>query len=122
VQGVVAPIGYVELLRSPLEMSMSRFGWFAAFVAALVLTLASCETTASERAAPAPAAATAAAAPMLDAAVEKRVMAHAAQRLAYAQIASTHRTVIPAVPARTGVGSSATPASGPVAFSPAACG
>lgn len=62
---------------------MSRFGWVAAFVAALVLTLASCGTTASERAAPAPAAATAAAA-MLDAAVEKRVMAHAAQRLAYA--------------------------------------
>lgn len=58
---------------------MSRRWGLAALVAALAL--AGCGTPASERAAPAPPSA-ATSAPMLDAAVEQRVMAHAAQRLA----------------------------------------
>ncbi len=66
---------------------MSRLWRFAAIAAALALALPGCGSAPSEHETPAPSTAAstaAAAAPMLDPAVEKRLLAHAAQRLAEA--------------------------------------
>ena len=64
---------------------MSRLWRLAAIAAALALALSGCGSAPSEHEAPAPSTAAstaAAAAPVLDPAVEKRLLAHAAQRLA----------------------------------------
>jgi hypothetical protein len=64
---------------------MSRLWRFAAIAAALALAISGCGSAPSAHEAPAPSTAAsmaAAAAPVLDPAVEKRLLTHAAQRLA----------------------------------------